>query len=278
MAEPTLHGDERTLSVYTRRTLEKTFPELVAYLRAGLRVLDVGCGPATITMGVAESVRPGRVEGIDPEEIAILSARKLAAKRRIENIAFHVADTYQIPFDDNTFDVTYSHALFDWLSDPVSALKEQARATKPGSSICAMMCTQGSSVIYPEFPALQKVFDSWALLADTRGSVYHDRFVGRRSVEIFKSAGLTELTLKPMQQQLWYAGQTDARAPLIPVMSDFLTEDSPLQPWHDKLTALGVLDERTVERARQEYAEWKQHPHSLFAWFHILAAGRVPPV
>ena len=97
---------------------------------SGARVLDVGCGPGTITLGVAKLCLPGEVIGIDPDESSIEVANKMRAAAQTGNIKFQIGDGTAINFDDDTFDVTYSHAMLPWLDEPVKAVQEQIRVTR----------------------------------------------------------------------------------------------------------------------------------------------------
>jgi ubiquinone/menaquinone biosynthesis C-methylase UbiE len=99
------------------------------WLKSGFQVLDCGCGPGAISVGLATAVGPsGQVTGIDLAEsqIAIAQARSTA------NLNFQVGSVYELPFDDNSFDVVFSHALFEHLARPIAAIQEIHRILRPG--------------------------------------------------------------------------------------------------------------------------------------------------
>jgi 2-polyprenyl-3-methyl-5-hydroxy-6-metoxy-1,4-benzoquinol methylase len=50
---------------YATRTASRQAAFALPYLRSGMNLLDVGCGPGTITLGLAQAVAPGHVTGID---------------------------------------------------------------------------------------------------------------------------------------------------------------------------------------------------------------------
>ena len=69
-------GRTRLVSNLQERTLGKSAPELLPYLKPGMSVLDVGCGPGTLTMEVANIVAPGQVVGTDLVENRLSSAAR----------------------------------------------------------------------------------------------------------------------------------------------------------------------------------------------------------
>src|SRR5260370_21611048 len=87
-------------------------------LKSGLRLLDCGCGPGTLTAGLAQLVAPGQVVGVDADAGQIDLAQKNAAKLGLTNATFRVADAYSLPFADGEFDAVFAHTLLQHLPDP----------------------------------------------------------------------------------------------------------------------------------------------------------------
>ena len=81
------------------------------YIRPGSRVLDVGCGPGSITVGLAETVAPGEVIGVDSEPLQIERAVALSRDPALANIRFEVANAYDLPYPDGSFDGVFAHFL-----------------------------------------------------------------------------------------------------------------------------------------------------------------------
>jgi ubiquinone/menaquinone biosynthesis C-methylase UbiE len=118
-----------------KRSAEVEAAFLLHNLRRGFDLLDCGCGPETITIGLAEAVSPGRVTGIDMEKTQIEKARELAAQRGLTNIQFEVCNLDEMPFPDASFNVVFANAVFEHLSDPLRVLGEIHRVLKSGGII-----------------------------------------------------------------------------------------------------------------------------------------------
>ena len=162
MADP-MPGTERPFrvdaawsqAVYARRT-GQVAAFLAPHLRAGIRLLDCGCGPGSITVDLAQAVAPGDTIGIDLREDALVQARALARERRIATVAFQAASVYQLPFPDGSFDAAFACAVLQHLAAPLVALQEIRRVLKPGGVIGV---ADGSSTLdfrYPTNPLLEK--------------------------------------------------------------------------------------------------------------------------
>jgi SAM-dependent methyltransferase len=114
------------------------------HLRAGIRLLDVGCGPGTITADFARRLAPGAVVGLDASTQVIAEAR-----RDHPGIPFTIGDVYRMDFPDASFDIVHAHQLLQHLVDPVAALKEMRRVTAPGGIVAVRDSDYGSFTWHP---------------------------------------------------------------------------------------------------------------------------------
>jgi ubiquinone/menaquinone biosynthesis C-methylase UbiE len=127
------HGHhESVLRGHRVRTAENSAGYLLPHLRAGLSVLDVGCGPGTITVDLAARVAPGRVTAIEMTADALDLARTEAQTRGQSNIDFVTSDVHALDLPDDTFDIVHAHQVLQHVADPVQALREMRRVCKPG--------------------------------------------------------------------------------------------------------------------------------------------------
>src|SRR5262245_36429606 len=104
------------------RTASKDAAFLMPHLRSGMQLLDVGCGPGSITLGRGEVGAPGQVVGIDIQPALVEEARARAAAREVATARFEVADIYRLPFPDSSFDAVFANGVLMHLREPRRAL------------------------------------------------------------------------------------------------------------------------------------------------------------
>jgi SAM-dependent methyltransferase len=120
-----------------------------------MRLLDCGCGPGSITVDLAHAVTPGEAIGIDLREEALRHGRSLARDRGIANVTFQVANVYQLPFPDASFDAAFACAVLQHLASPLEALKEMRRILEPGGVIGIVDGSAPITFRYPTNPLLE---------------------------------------------------------------------------------------------------------------------------
>jgi SAM-dependent methyltransferase len=150
-----LHGHhDSVLRSHRRRSAESSAAYLLPHLRPNARVLDVGCGPGTITVGLAASVPGGFVVGLDPEPSVLAEARGLPRAAELGNLSFEIGDVLQLGFADGSFDVVHAHQVLQHLADPVRALAEMRRVCRAGGFVAARDADYGAMVWHPAEPGL----------------------------------------------------------------------------------------------------------------------------
>jgi SAM-dependent methyltransferase len=170
------HGPS-AIDFMARRSLASHGEFFLAHLTPGVSVLDCGCGPGTITLGIAGRVAPGCVTGVDFAASQVEQATANAAAADVRNLSFQVADCYRLPFEDATFDRVFSHALLEHLSDPVRALREFRRVLKPGGVIGVCTPDWGGFLLAPPSPAVSDAVAAYKALQSRNGG---DVEVGRK--------------------------------------------------------------------------------------------------
>lgn len=186
------HGHhESVLRSHRWRTAENSAGYLIGELRPGMSVLDVGCGPGTITADLAERVAPGgRVTGVDAAPGIVEQARRYAAERGLTGIGFATADVHALDFPDDTFDVVHAHQVLQHVGDPVRALREMRRVCRPGGIVAARDADYAAMTWYPATPGLDAWLALYRRVARANGG---EPDAGRRLRAWAREAGFTEV-------------------------------------------------------------------------------------
>ncbi|NKZ03689.1 methyltransferase domain-containing protein [Actinomadura latina] len=249
------HGHHETvLSSHQWRTAENSAAYLIEHLRPGHAVLDVGCGPGTITAGLAGRVAPGRVVAADSAETVLDEARKSTAA--LDNVEFAVADVHALDFPDATFDVVHAHQVLQHVTDPVQALREMRRVAKPGGIVAARDADFGTMIWYPEPPAMAPWLPVYYRVARGNGG---EPDAGRRLVSWARAAGFTDV-----------AASASAWCYATPEEREWWSES-----WGGRLIRSSVADQAvagghaTREELRQIYAGWKEWAAAEDGWYSV---------
>ena len=195
MSEPTAtytHGHhESVLRGHRQRTAENSAGYLLGHLRPGLSVIDIGCGPGTITVDLAARVEPGSVTAVELTDAALDLARVEARRRGATNISFVAADVHRLDFPDDTFDVVHAHQVLQHVADPVQALREMRRVCAPGGIVAARDADYAGFVWFPELPELDLWRDLYERAHRANGG---EPNAGRRLLSWALAAGFDQVT------------------------------------------------------------------------------------
>jgi len=192
MAAVYTHGHhESVLRSHRWRTAENSAAYLLPQLKSGDTLLDIGCGPGTITAELATLVTPGRVTALEVTAPALDLARAEIERRGLTTVDFAVGDVHALDFADDTFDVVHAHQVLQHVGDPVTALREMRRVTKPGGIVAVRDGDYAAFAWFPELPELDEWLALYERVARGNGG---EPDAGRRLLSWAHAAGFTDVT------------------------------------------------------------------------------------
>jgi SAM-dependent methyltransferase len=165
---------------------------LLPYLRSGMRLLGCGCGPGTITVGLAEAIAPGEAMGIDIEAAQLEFARTHAAEKAVANVRFEVGDICRLSFPDSAFDAVFGHTILMQFQDPSRALAEFRRVLKPGGIAGFREPIFSSNLAEPPDSAQHELLKLFARVLTHNGGVID---IGRCVPGLLQATGFDILTM-----------------------------------------------------------------------------------
>ena len=258
------HGHaESVLRSHRWRTAENSCGYLLDRLKRGQTILDVGCGPGTITVDLAARVWPGRVVGLDRSEAVLSAAHEAAAARAVDNIEFLAGNVYSIEMPDGTFDIVHAYQVLQHLSEPVAALREMARVCRPGGIIAVRDCDYAGFIWFPLVEGLKDWLDLYRRAARANRG---DPDAGRRLLSWARAAGLRDVQASA---SVWCFADEEGRAWWGGLWADrILDSELAVQAERDGLATRSELQE--MSRA---WRTWSAAPDGWFIVPHgeILA-------
>ncbi len=238
----------------------------VPFLTADMRLLDVGCGPGTITAALAEIV--GTAIGVDIEPNAIAAAKQLAAHSGATNLSFVEADMIALPFEDGAFDAVFFHAVLYHQSRAKLAetLAEARRVLKPGGVLGTRDADVGGNILYPEFDGVSLALDLWQ-----RWYEHEDpgalRF-GRRQSAILRAHGFT-----PVWAGASYVNHSADAASRADAVADARRSLLGLGP---QLVSKALATDEEIDAALAGWDAWGRDPDAVYFRSRCECVARKP--
>lgn len=162
---------ESVLSTHRWRTLANSAAYVLPYLKPGLKILDVGCGPGSITVDLAKRVPDGQVIGVETEAGPLQEAQRFADAESATNVRFETGDILELKYEDETFDIVHVHQVLQHVGDPVKALMEMRRVVKVGGIVA---CRESAvATWYPESEGLTRANELMRRTATAKGGNPH---------------------------------------------------------------------------------------------------------
>lgn len=251
----TIGFSESMLQHLRRHTAQTHAAHLLPHLKPGLRVLDLGCGPGSLSVGLAEAIAPGELYGVDMEPSQVDLARSVAEAGGHDNARFQIGDVTGLSFDDDYFDVVHGHAILVHVPDTQAVLAEAKRVLKPGGVISMREWIIENSFLAPDF---EVTGDAWVTLAELITADDGHPNIGRDLKRHLLEAGFTDV--RPTASFTSYTTAEDVGYFSHVIENWFLSADI-----RDSATAYGVATQQHLENLEHALKRWMSHPGAFGA-------------
>lgn len=262
------HGHSPSvLASHGVRTAADSAAYLLPELRSGLSLLDLGCGPGSITLDLAELVAPGRVVGVDSSGTVVTAAAEAARDRGTGNVTFRTADIHDLPFEAATFDVVHAHQVLQHLPDPVSALRTMGRMCAPEGLIAVRDADYRSMAWFPEIPGLDRWLEIYRAMARANGG---EPDAGRRLGSWARAAGLTDVRVTV---SAWHY----TTAERVRWWGESWSQRTLASSYGPRAVDLGLATWQELREIAAAWREWSRDPDAWFAMLHSEVLARPAP-
>jgi ubiquinone/menaquinone biosynthesis C-methylase UbiE len=258
------HGHhESVLRGHRLRTAENSAAYLLARLGPDTRLLDVGCGPGTITADLAGRV--AHVTAVEVSAAVVELARAEMAARRVDNVDLLVGDVTALGLPDDGFDVVHAHQVLQHVGDPVGALREMRRVCRPGGVVAARDADYGAFTWYPAVPEIDEWLALYRAAASANGA---EPDAGRRLLSWAQRAGFREVTTT---SSTWCFATPAERDSWAGMWADRVVESDLAR----QLVTAGAAVGDDLRRIAAGWRRWAEEPDGWFSVLHgeILATA-----
>jgi SAM-dependent methyltransferase len=260
------HGHhDAVLRSHRWRTAANSAAYLLPHLAAGQHLLDVGCGPGTLTVDLARRVAPGEVVGVDTSVIVVDEARRHADEVAVGNTRFLAGDFRNAGLASRSFDVVHAHQVLQHLSDPVGALVAMRDLVRPGGIVAARDGDYSAFSWWPPDRCLDRWLEIYLAVARRNDA---EPNAGRMLLHWARGAGLADVTYT---SSTWaFATPADCRW-----WADLWAERSVASSFAEQAVAYGVTTAGELHDVAGGWRAWANDPDAVFIAVHgeIVSGG-----
>jgi SAM-dependent methyltransferase len=259
------HGhQDAVLRSHRWRTAQNSAAYLLPYLAPGQRLLDVGCGPGTLTVDLARVVTPGRVVGVDLAAQVLEEARVHATGAGVTNARFLAGDFRDAIRRRGCFDVVHAHQVLQHLRDPVAALAAMAGLAVPGGIVAARDGDYSAFTWWPAEPGVERWLELYLAVARHNGG---EPDAGRHLLHWARAAGLDAT----YTSSTWtFATPADRRW-----WAELWAERSVSSSFADQAVAYGIAEREELRDVAAGWRAWAEHADGVFVVPHGEIIARV---
>jgi len=250
----------------SRRTAEQDADLLLPHLLPDMRVLDFGCGPGLITLGLASAVAPGELVGIDIAPSMVEYARRLAEEHGVGNARFEVASVYELPFPDKSFHAAFGRSILEHLADPLKALQEVRRVLRPDGVLAVDDIDWGGHVFAPPDPLIEEAVTLYVKALRRNGA---NPWRGRELRALLRTAGFTRVVASAGAGDI--LGTPQGTREFGELWAGLLTRPE----FIDQMSQLGWADRLRLEEMAAASRAWGEQPDAFWVLVLCKALGWV---
>jgi len=269
------------VSQHAKRTVQSSAAFILPLLeKQHTKLLDVGCGPGSITIGFSPLCK--QVEALDYSEAAVKMAQEASkvscnvsrncfiinVVQELKNVTIRQGSVYELPFEDNSFDVVYTHQVLQHLKYPIDALKEMKRVVKPGGFIGARDADYSSMLAYPNLRGI----DEWRRIY--RATCYKNDAepdAGRYLLKWCMDSGFAEEQVKYTMSVVPYVTQAEREDWGLAWRTRALESDFAKQAVH-----YGLASREELQEISETWVEFTKAPGAVFYYVNGEVLAQKP--
>lgn len=263
------HGHaESVLRSHRTRTAQNSAGYLLPHLRSGMDLLDIGSGPGTITLDLAQRVAPGRVTAVELTPQALAITRAEVERRGCRTVTLLVSDVHQLDLPSDSFDIVHAHQVLQHVADPVAALREMMRVCRPGGVVAVRDGDYSGFAWYPELPGLERWRTLYKAAARANGG---EPDAGRHLLAWAHAAGAMKVTAS---SSTWCYADTESRRQWGSTWAERITGSAIT----DQLLTSAMASRGDLEAIADAWREWAAHPDGWISILHGELLIQLPEV
>jgi len=179
------------------------------------------------------------------------------------NVTAEIGDVYSLGYPDGAFDVVHAHQVLQHLSDPIAALREMRRVTRPGGLVAARDADYAAMTWYPKDDRLDRWLEIYRTVARSNNA---EPDAGRQLLAWAYEAGLSQVD---SSASVWCFADAETRGWWSELWAERMTES----PVAVQAIAESVSTIEELAEVAAGFRAWTTYRDSWFAVLHgeILA-------